>query len=305
MEHLRILWKRKALIALVFFAGAISTTFYSLSIENVYQSSAVITPISEKDRGAGGLSALAQQFGGLAGISLPGAASSSEIINLLKSNILREKMIKEHNLMPVIFHKAWDKEKGAWKKAEKGFSLNPLAMISGLIGRMREARDADQEDAKGVPKIWDGLRELQRVVRISNNIKENTIIISAEFTDPEVSANLVSHLLATLNNHMSSEAKRVAQTNRQYLEEQLYKTADPFIKQKIYNLIAQQLETSMMAEVKENFAFKVIDPPKVPDRKIRPRRPSMVMLGAILSGISGIALSIILERLAVSRQRGA
>ncbi len=273
-----------------------STAFYSLTIENIYQSSAVITPISEKDRGQGGLSAIAQQFGGLAGISLPGAATSSEIINLLKSNILREKMIKEHNLMPIIFHKRWDKEKNEWRKAKKGMSLNPLSIISGLIGRMREANNPNPED-NGEPKVWDGLRELQRVVRISNNLKENTIIISAEFTDPEVSANLVANLLATLNNHMSSEAKRVAQTNRQYLEEQLFKTADPFIKQKIYNLIAQQLETSMMAEVKENFAFKVIDPPKVPDRKIRPRRASMVMLGAILSGISGVALSIILERL--------
>jgi len=68
-----------------------------------------------------------------------------------------------------------------------------------------------------------------------------------------MASKIVEYYLATLTNYMSSETKRVANTNRKYLEEQLVNTSDPFIKQKIYNLIAQQIETAMMAEVKENF----------------------------------------------------
>ncbi len=91
---------------------------------------------------------------------------------------------------------------------------------------------------------------------------------------------------------MSSEARRVATINQKYLEEQLGKTADPLIKQKIYNLIAQQLETSMMAEVKENFAFKVIDPPKVPDKRIKPKRIQMVLLSFVIVHLYGCVFSI-------------
>ena len=74
----------------------------------------------------------------------------------------------------------------------------------------------------------------------------------------------------------------------QYLEEQLGSTADPFIKQKTYNMIAQQIETGMMAEVKENFAFKVIDPPLAPDKKIKPKRVQMVMLSLIVALFVGV-----------------
>jgi len=100
-----------------------------------------------------------------------------------------------------------------------------------------------------------------------------------------------------LTDHMSSEARRVATINQKYLEEQLGKTADPFIKQKIYNLIAQQLETSMMAEVKENFAFKVIDPPKVPDKKIKPKRTQMVLLSFVVFIFMGVFLAFFMEYL--------
>ena len=110
-----------------------------------------------------------------------------------------------------------------------------------------------------------------------------------------MAAKINEYFLTALTDHMSGEARRVAMINRQYLEEQLGKTADPLIKQKIYNLIAQQLETSMMAEVKENFAFKVIDPPKVPDKKIRPKRTQMVLLSFFASLFMGVFLAFFME----------
>jgi len=88
------------------------------------------------------------------------------------------------------------------------------------------------------------------------------------------------------------------------LEEQLQKTADPLIRQKIYNLIAQQLETAMMAEVKENFAFKIIDPPKVPDRKIKPKRALMVVLSFSLALFMGVFIAFFMEYLERIRKRG-
>src|SRR3989338_1051034 len=102
LDYWRVIWKRKVLIILLVFVTALITAVYSLSLINIYQASVIITPISSKDSGGGGgLSALAQQFGGLPGISLPGSSSASEIVNLLKSNILREKVIDEFNhLLP-------------------------------------------------------------------------------------------------------------------------------------------------------------------------------------------------------------
>lgn len=124
-----------------------------------------------------------------------------------------------------------------------------------------------------------------------------TINIAAQFDDPVIAANLVQYFIAALNDHMSKEARRVAALNKKYLEEQLLQNSDPLIKQKIYTMIAQQVETAMMAEVKENFSFKVIDPPMVPDKKIKPKRAQMVVLSFVVSLFLAVFVVFALEYL--------
>lgn len=307
LDYWRVVWKRKVLIVLIGFITVTATAFHTLSIKDIYQSTAVITPISSKEGGGGGLSALAQSFGGLPGISLPGSSSASEIVNLLKSNILREKVIERYNLLPVLFYEKWDDEKKDWKKGEKsGFTLNPLVLIQKVVAAVKpktqNPKPKTQDD--GIPTIWDGLRTLNGIVKVNNNAKDSTITISVEFYDPEAAEKMVEYFLATLTDHMSGEAKRVARTNRKYIEEQLWATTDPLIKQKLYNLIAQQIETSMMSEVKENFAFKVIDPPKVPDKRIKPKRTHIVMRNLIVSLFAGVLLVFFLEYIEKVRSQG-
>ncbi len=252
-------------------AAVLTTGIISFRMTNIYQSTAVISPVSSKE-GGGGLSAIALQFGGLPGISLPGSASSSsEILNLMKSNVLREKVIEKYNLLPLLFHEKWSIEKKGWK-------------------------------VERVPTLWDGLRAIEGIVKVSNNIKDNTITIAADFYDPDIAAKIPEYFLTALNEHLVSEARRVAETNKKYLEEQLVKTADPLIRQKIYNLVAQQIESSMMAEVKENFAFKVIDRPRVPDRKIRPKRAQMLIISFVVSLFAGIFLAFLMEAFQKSKR---
>lgn len=300
LDYWRVIWKRRKMIVWIVLAVVFLTAGYSLTLTNIYQAKAIITPVTGKDTGGGGLSALASQFGGvagMAGLALPGSASSAEIVGLLKSNILREKMIQQYNLMPILFHEQWDKERQAWKKGG-GFSLNPLTYVSMLTSLLAPAPPAStRKKEPGAPDTWDALRLLDGIVKVNQDIKANTITVSVEYHDPDMAAKLVEYFLNALINHMSSETKRVAQTNRKYLEEQLGTTADPFIKQKTYNLIAQQIETSMMAEVKENFAFKVIDPPLAPDKKIKPNRAQMVMLSFVVALFLGIFVAFFMEYL--------
>jgi uncharacterized protein involved in exopolysaccharide biosynthesis len=131
--------------------------------------------------------------------------------------------------------------------------------------------------------------------KVKDNKREGVIELSVEFKDPEVSARILNYILAELTDYMSSEAKRVAETNKEYLESLIIKNADPLIKQKIYSLIARQIEKSMMAEVKENFAFKILDPPKVPDRKIKPRIIMNIALSFIIALFVAVLVAFITE----------
>jgi uncharacterized protein involved in exopolysaccharide biosynthesis len=55
------------------------------------------------------------------------------------------------------------------------------------------------------------------------------------------------------------------------------------------------VEKSMMAEVKENSAFKVLDPPQVPDRAIWPKKRVMVSIAFVISLFAGVLLAFVVE----------
>ena len=280
LELARVIWEGKKLIIWTVVIFTLAIAAYSLTMTNIYTAKAVLKPVSSKE-GGGRISSLAAQFGGmasLAGIAMPGATSSTEIVSLLNSNILRKNIIERYNLLPVLFPRNWDEEKQAWKKPS-GFSLNPLALIS----KIKPAQPNTPKKEPGVPDIWDGIRALDELVKIDYNLKEDVITITVNFPDSEMAASIANDFIISLNDYMSSEAKRVAVTNREYLEKQLQETKDPIVQQKIYNLIADKIETTMMAEVKEGFAFKVLDPPMAPDKKSKPKRAQMVFVAFIVS----------------------
>ncbi|HBE44353.1 MAG TPA: hypothetical protein DDW17_02575 [Deltaproteobacteria bacterium] len=254
LDYVRVILKHKRLILWITVIAVVLTAFISLIVTPIYEAKAVILPIAQ-GVGTSATSAIASQFG----ISAPEQSNTSEVVGLLKSNILRERVLKRYNLLPVLFEE-------------------------------KSLKDKTEDE-----KIWMGLRYLEEALKINFNQKEGTVSISMEFEDPKIAADIVNYILKELNDYMSSEIRRVAETNRRYLESQIDKTADPFIKTNIYSLIAKQIETSAMAEAKENFAFKVIDPPKAPDKRSKPKRKLMVVVSFVVSLFFGIFLAFFKE----------
>jgi uncharacterized protein involved in exopolysaccharide biosynthesis len=247
LDYVRVIVRNKMLICSIVGIVVVTTIIVSFLMTPLYEARAVIAP-AIKTGESSGTGLLAAQFG----ISVPASSSMSEIVNLLKSNVLKEKVIKKYNLLPIFF-------------GEKS-----------LIGKPEGQ------------KIWKGVRYMQNTLKVSPNQKDNSIQVSMQFRDPKLATDIVNYTLLELTDHMSNEARRVADTNKKYLESQIDKTTDPFIKTKIYALIAQQLETAMMAEVKENFAFKILDPPRMPDIKIKPKRTQMTIIAFLVSLFLGV-----------------
>lgn len=288
LECWRVVRKRAALVAAFAVAGTVAAAAASLLMTEVYRAGAVIVPVSHGEREGGGLSFLTEQLGGLSGLSLPGSGSASEITSLLNSNILREKVIKRYDLLPVLFSTRWDENKGRWK--DPGWTLSDLSPVGLLRGVFYSGGVEDE-----APTMWDGIRRLADATTVVPSAKDNTITFNVDFPDPEAAERIATYLLDTLTEHMSGESKRVAEANRRYLEAQLSAVADPIIRQKIYNMMAKQIEISTMSEVKENFAFKVIDPPRVPDQRVWPRRTGFVLIGLAASLALGAGLAFAAE----------
>ena len=298
LDYWRAISKRKILILLLTLVTALTTAVYSLYIPNIYEAAAVITTVSERDSsssaamqmlGASGLAGLAD----VAGVSFPGGQKLNVLESYLKSNIVREKVIVKNDLLPVLFPKQWDKEKREWKRHSPGFLRKTLNALSRVVAANDTAMQKPESD-RG-PTISDGLRALQGMVIVKNNVKANTLTITVDDRDPRMAANMVTYVLDALQDHLSEEKKRSANENRDYLKGQLVKAVDPLTRQKIYSLLSKQIETALMAEVKGNI-FTVIDPPRVPDRKVKPHRARLVINSFILSLVIGMFLAVYLEK---------
>ncbi|TOM10545.1 LPS O-antigen length regulator, partial [Vibrio parahaemolyticus] len=57
-----------------------------------------------------------------------------------------------------------------------------------------------------------------------------------------------------------------------------------------YKLIEEQTKSLMLAEVQEEFVFKMIDPPVIPEVKAEPKRALICILGTLLGGIFGVVI---------------
>jgi uncharacterized protein involved in exopolysaccharide biosynthesis len=67
-----------------------------------------------------------------------------------------------------------------------------------------------------------------------------------------------------------------------------------------YQIVEEQTKSLMLAEVQEDFIFKVVDPAVVPELKAGPKRALICVLGTLLGGMLGVA--IVLVRFAFRRE---
>ncbi|TOI02147.1 LPS O-antigen length regulator, partial [Vibrio parahaemolyticus] len=100
-------------------------------------------------------------------------------------------------------------------------------------------------------------------------------------------------LIADINLVMRERKIAEVTKNLSYLQSQLNKTAVTDMQTTFYKLIEEQTKSLMLAEVQDEFVFKVIDPAVVPEKKFEPRRALICVLGTLVGGIISILIVLI------------
>ncbi|MBT1073023.1 GumC family protein [Pelotalea chapellei] len=140
LELLQVIVKRKATILKICTVAVILSVCYALSMKNIYTASAKILP-PQKDSGAGGLSALLSQAGGLAGLAAGGMSlggSTDLYMGIIKSRSVADAVIKKLDLQREFKTKTADETR---KKLESVVKVK--AGKDGII-----TIDADSPDPK-------------------------------------------------------------------------------------------------------------------------------------------------------------
>ena len=251
----RVLLGSKTLILSIVVAATVAALILALAMTPVYRSQILLAPAATDDDQSQ-LASLIGQYAprGQLGALSSGSNSKDQAIAVLQSRKFTEEFIESENLMPVLFPEAWDSDNQDW------FADNPDG-----IPTMSEA----------VAKFADSIR------RVQEDTRRNLVELQIDWTDPEHAARWANQLVDRLNDYLRQRDIAEAQRSIEFLNQELAKSSVIELRQGIYRLIESQIEMVMLANVRDEYAFKILDPavPAEPEDFIRPKRLLIVILG--------------------------
>ncbi|WP_045482924.1 Wzz/FepE/Etk N-terminal domain-containing protein [Vibrio owensii] len=281
------LWKGKWIIIATTFIFAVGAVLYALSLPNIYKSDALLAPAESS--GGGGISKMAGQLGGLAalaGVNL-GAGQSSQTdlaVQVMKSRQFAEAFINKHDLLvPLMAAKDWD-------LVDNKLILDEKLYNSSTGKWLREAQGLRGSE----PSKQEAFQVFKEILNVSQDTESGLYTVSVEHYSPYVAQQWVNWLINDINKVMRERIIAETSQNLAYLNAQLQKTAVADMQSAFYKLIEEQTKSLMLAEVQEEFIFKVVDPAIAPEVKNSPNRALICVLGTLFGGMLGVAIVLVL-----------
>ncbi|EGR4673516.1 LPS O-antigen length regulator [Vibrio parahaemolyticus] len=287
-ELCKALWEGKWIIIITTFIFAIGSVLYALSLPNIYKADTLLAPADTSN--GGGLSKMAGQLGGLAalaGVNFRGSESSQTdlAVQVMKSRQFIDTFIKNHNLLvPLMASEGWD------------LATNSLILDSDVydVTSSKWLRDPNglRGDKPTAQEIYE--KFIKKILIINKDEETGFYTISVKHYSPYIAQQWTKWLIEDINKTMRERAIAEAEQNLTYLNIQLNKTAITDMQSTFYKLIEEQTKSLMLAEVQEEFVFKVIDPALVPEAKDTPRRGLICIIGTLIGGIISVLIILVL-----------
>lgn len=262
-----VLLKHKVMILSVVILAGIAAVVISLLMTEIYRSEITITPTTQEKTGAG-LAALGG-FGAMIAseVGIGGSGSLEQFEVVLKSRELTKVIIDQYNLMPLIFDEDWDAENKQWKNKEK----------------------------KKQPNFDDAYKEMHSMLKVTADKKKNVLTASFEYKDPLMARTILNYYIVGMSEFLRRQILEDASAQQVHLSQQLSKTTDPLLKNRLYELIAKQIEKETLAKVQKYYSFNVIDPPYLPERKFKPKRAQICVISGVVAFFIAIFLAFFME----------
>ena len=90
---------------------------------------------------------------------------------------------------------------------------------------------------------------------------------------------------------------RDAAENMRFFTEQLAKTSDVILKEKIYTLLVKEIEKETFAKAQQYYSFLVLDPAIASDidKKIKPKRSVICILSVLIGAVIAVFLAFFID----------
>lgn len=137
------------------------------------------------------------------------------------------------------------------------------------------------------PTLADATRRFRKkILHVQEDRRTGIISVTVRWRDRQEAANWSNALVARLNAEMRDRAINDAEVSLEYLNSELEKTKNMEIKQAIFGLVEAEVKKAMYAEVREEYALRVIDPAFPPEErdKVWPKS-GLILVGGLSFGV--------------------
>tara|TARA_B100000963_G_C22593829_1_gene656889 strand:+ start:126 stop:1070 length:945 start_codon:yes stop_codon:yes gene_type:complete len=285
-DLLLAIYKKKMLILLASIFALGMSALYSISLPNIYTSETLLVSNNQAKSMSSMLGSYSM-IANIAGVELPGESNTKtqEAIERLKSLEFFSSYI-----LPEV-------------KAEDLFAVSRWDMIENTI--IYDENIFDSRTKKWVRKysppmsVEPSSQELHKkfLQNFSVTFYKDTGFVSLQYShkSPYVAKDWLDVITFNINESMRNEDKDASLRSINFLNTQSEKNRIAEIGDVISQLLKSQMETLMLASASDNYVFKVIEKPYVPELKSSPSRSFIVIFGTFLGLILSLTFIIAQE----------
>lgn len=295
-DLVKSLWSGKWwIIAITAVASTIALVVAVLT-PNEYRAEALISPAHNE--AAGGLSALAAQYGGLAslaGIELakPSSNKAALALEVLQSRKFLSEFIDRHDiLVPLMAAKGWRSESNEVVIDPDIYDIDSETWV-------RKASPPRQSK----PSVQETYIELSNRLSVDENASTGFVKVAVTHYSPQIAKQWVDWLIEDLNATMMATDVAEAKQAIDFLNEQISRTSVADLQSVFFRLIEEQTKTMMLARVSPEYMFRTVDPAVIPELKAKPNRALIAVLGLIVGIVVGVIIVLMRHGIASSHNR--
>jgi len=273
MEIIDTLWNQKMLIIKMTACTAVLSVIFSLTLTNYYESESLLVAADSQD--TGGVSQLAG-LASIAGIGINGSGDSViEIIELIRSREFVKHLISFDGVLAGIM-------------ASESYNAGTQELF------LKDSYNPETKKWKSKPSYLQAHKKYRdKILEITQSKRTGVVSIKIEHISPIFAKDLLELIIKEANSLKRKRDLEVSSEALSFLKQELSKTALVEIRESINALIEAQLERQMMAKINEDYVLIEIEPPYIPDRKSRPHRAQICILGTLLGGILSVIVVLI------------
>ena len=274
--------KNWLILATSAFLVAAAAAFWAINQPNYYKAEMLLMPASADK---GGLGSLGSNLGGLAaiaGVSVPDSSNDNTklALQLIKSRIFISKFIKDNELLvPVMASAGWDPTSDQLIIDENLYDVKNKVWTRKVNAPSRPT-----------PSLQEAHERFLTMLSVEQDSKTKFVKISVEFYSPKVAADWTTKLVASLNTTIRSLDMQEATSSISYLKDLINNSDISGLKNIFSSLMEEQIKSKMLATIRPNYVFKVVDPAVAPEKKSKPQRAIIVILAGFFGGILGLII---------------